>query len=1205
MCNSSEASAPHRLTPDTMISPQALESDSAALQIRSTDNPPDPVPSSGRTLLPGPVAALVSTVTGVSSLSIKVGTSVGGLWIAGAREATLTGLELTRAAVEAVLTTAGRDVSQRRNGELGRAEAASILERSVCSPRSVVTSSFTDLITLQISALHSAIASVSFFASSSFYLSAAGLDSASSLSLQGLSTLNAILGSTESSRAVAAIATLIKEELNKPGAGNEGEIVGYVDLISGIIGFVLLQRWGRRKTELDFRANGGEEVIWDTVLDDKGFRADVVGTRRRGYFDLPRAPAEAPRRGRSMSFLSPTGDEEIEALERGTINEATNIALSPHDQTRLSDEEIREYIMSQLPEGAHAVITSETITAKTIKVDIYDNPMTDVSAPPGTIMIAERFPHAETPESEGLPHQTVVFRTALKRSSSAEIEPTGKLRLTTTNHVNLDPSDSEDVVMMGGSSRYVNDKENGETEEHAVNIPVEASDPVQIETPTPPPAISSPTPVPTDRIANQKKSRIPVGLSINSTNEPKDSFSKSARKRFTSKTRMGNGEKSEKDGPLKKALKSLSPSQSSTAIKDLPKRPARALSNNTSNQNHAKKNPAIILPRMTTTPASGRTPSKSPSPQLERRNYVSLTNTDLTPIITARPTSRQSYYAVHEKRQESVLSETYSTHSIQSRPGSPTLARTHARSTSGLSKTRSNVDVAVWDGAVDERPTSALKHHQRSKSFVPSLYSMGTKGSDDALILAPKVPVRQNSIYDDHDTLDALFQDGKVPGTFPDQHMVHNVRRFARFSSASYGSNFLRVMGLTSSQPSTSTVLQAQDVHHEHHSFSTHTGLPADTILLSSFVDPQGVGSTNSSPMVISPLVHFVSIDRDSRAVVLTCRGTLGFEDVLTDMLCDYDDLYWQGQAYQVHKGIHGSARRLLAGLGSRVMATLKAALEEYPDYGLVLCGHSLGGAVASVLAILISEPSTVQASGAMFVTAPSLKLISHPNHQNSVSTAPPVTLPAGRPIHVYAYGTPATLSPPLRLATRGLITTIVNSADIVPSLSLGMLHDFRSVALSLKTDTTGAINALKTRVWQRITHALQNVFYVDRGPPPPEHIGGDGLGEDTWAWAALKTFRAGMHNQKLVPPGEIFVVETTRVFDRQTASSAAAVPDTATERVFRSLGRPATRVQLKLIRDVEARFGELRFGSSMFSDHSPGRYEASLAALEKGILEC
>ena len=133
MSDSSEASAPHRFDSNTMDWTHTFESDTAALEIHSTDKPPDPVSSSGRTLLPGPFAALVSTVTGVSSLSIKVGSRVGGLWIAGAREATLTGLELTRAAVEAVLTTAGRDVSQRRSGELGRAEAASMLEKSVRS----------------------------------------------------------------------------------------------------------------------------------------------------------------------------------------------------------------------------------------------------------------------------------------------------------------------------------------------------------------------------------------------------------------------------------------------------------------------------------------------------------------------------------------------------------------------------------------------------------------------------------------------------------------------------------------------------------------------------------------------------------------------------------------------------------------------------------------------------------------------------------------------------------------------------------------------------------------------------------------------------------------------------------------------------------------------------------------------------------------
>jgi len=115
-----------------MTTIEAESSDSTALQIISDDASPPALASPGRTLLPGPLASLVSTFAGVTSLSLRVGSKVGGFAIAGTREMTLTSLELTRAALEAVLTMAGRDVSQRRHGELGRAEAESILERSVC-----------------------------------------------------------------------------------------------------------------------------------------------------------------------------------------------------------------------------------------------------------------------------------------------------------------------------------------------------------------------------------------------------------------------------------------------------------------------------------------------------------------------------------------------------------------------------------------------------------------------------------------------------------------------------------------------------------------------------------------------------------------------------------------------------------------------------------------------------------------------------------------------------------------------------------------------------------------------------------------------------------------------------------------------------------------------------------------------------------------
>lgn len=87
--------------------------------------------SSGNTLLPHSVASVVSFVTQSSSVSLRLGTFIGSLAIDGARVTTLTGLELSRAALEAILSRAGRDVANRSIGELGKAEAEGLLERSV------------------------------------------------------------------------------------------------------------------------------------------------------------------------------------------------------------------------------------------------------------------------------------------------------------------------------------------------------------------------------------------------------------------------------------------------------------------------------------------------------------------------------------------------------------------------------------------------------------------------------------------------------------------------------------------------------------------------------------------------------------------------------------------------------------------------------------------------------------------------------------------------------------------------------------------------------------------------------------------------------------------------------------------------------------------------------------------------------------------
>lgn len=97
---------------------------------------------------------------------------------------------------------------------------------------------------------------------------------------------------------------------------------------------------------------------------------------------------------------------------------------------------------------------------------------------------------------------------------------------------------------------------------------------------------------------------------------------------------------------------------------------------------------------------------------------------------------------------------------------------------------------------------------------------------------------------------------------------------------------------------------------------------------------------------------------------------------------------------------------------------------------------------------------------------------------------------------------------------------------------------------------------------------------------------------DDKWAYATLKTLRAAMLSSKLLPPGEVFVVESCPVLKRD-----------AFVRGDDGLGRPAIRAVLKYVRDVEKQFGEIKFGGSMLLDHSPGRYEASLRALGRGVL--
>ncbi|KAI9369413.1 hypothetical protein BJX61DRAFT_536446 [Aspergillus egyptiacus] len=1112
--------------------------------------------TSGASLLPRPVASLVSFVTQSTSLSLRLGTYFGGVALDGARVTTLTGLELSRAVIEGILTRAGRDVAVRSGDSHGKAEAESILERSLA-------------------ALHTTVTSASFFAAATFHFSSTTLSSASNMSQALLSTLDAILGSTESSRAIAAIITLIRKEFKDQSVEVGSEKVGVGDLLVGSVGFAMLQRWGKKTTERYMRMDGGIETIWDVVILDNGLRADVVEMHQIQPVENIRGNKRS--RSRRSSFVS-TGaaEDELNVVERsecaveGAAQEPPSIVL-PHSQHQLSDEDIRLYIMQQLPRGCRASIKTDSVTTQIITVDIYDDDNGDIVAPPGTMIVEERYNDSNDggrlSTSWQTPKHTIVFRTAFNRSQSADMRPPSRhligARETDTEH---DAHGSPTVMEIDDSS--ASNPRSVDTTEQSSRWSSDARHPNALYIPP---------------------EEIPQTTKRTSVLDSKPAFSKSSLTKIAHKVRPAANEKSYQARkpllrlPFEKSnaqMPSGNPTQRNKSKGIAPDKKLLALAQTgVVSQSDADVHPDTVTP---TTLGANKSAPGIPS-RVSRTRPSSSTNKHGDRGMG----SEAGIYQLHEKNQESYMVQTdaYSV-SRDSRSVSPTATRTHLRSSSSMSLTRSEADttVAFHQGT---RPNSAQR---RSRSYASSMYSLATAGSETSLVLAHRA---QKSAYDDVSTIQALNRDGLVPGIFPKRHFVRNIRRFCRFASGTYGSNALQVMGVPRGPkgPSQETIHSR-----EHSDFSEHTGLPASTILLSSYVDP--AGGTNAAGETESgfPLVHYLFLDHESKAVVLALRGTWGFEDVLTDMTCAYDDLEWRGRNWKVHKGMHASARHLLMGGGRRVMITIRAALEEFPDYGVVLCGHSLGGGVAALLATMISEP-TNEASPVSFITA------SHPDRQFPPAGTrcaddnhPAYFLPPGRPIHVYAYGPPAAMSPHLRRATRGLITTIVNGQDVVPCLSLGILHDMHTTSLAFKGNISEAKSHVRYRVWENLRQSILNKFYVHETPLLLN--AGDGLGEDAWAWKTLQTLRESMRAPKLVPPGEVFVVETMRVLQRSTFTSDVG------EDGYPRLGRPATRVQLKFIRDVEARFGELRFGSGMFSDHNPARYEASLVALTRGILD-
>ncbi|KAI1177793.1 hypothetical protein F4777DRAFT_576609 [Nemania sp. FL0916] len=1131
------------------------------------------------TLLPGFLATGVSFATRSTAFTLRMGTAVCGHGLSAAKVTTLSTLELGRGMLSGILTLAGRDVFVGSYSGIGRANAESMLETSLES-------------------MHHTMSWLVFWTAAGFHTVGATVSTASQVSQLFLSVLDQFFGSTDSSRAIASIITLVRREFHNPATGVEGEKVNIIDLVLGLCGLAYLQNRCRKRLQEQSRRLGSEEIIWDVIVLNDGERVDA-------HHDGIRSGNGARPVG-SNDMNEPAGAIERQSLRR---NSAT-------DGDGTLEVQLRKQIAKSLPDDAKISISTSTTTIKMIAVDILGAPGISIPSFPSLGLVQSEVSNpSQSPHGGQPPSYRVVYKVSRNtihkmpddsqdekesRSSAEELHngkqeppnsPFSPISPTASSfrELNTPPRTTPKITRPKTASTV---KECSRFKRRTGSASEDSSESGNVS----PKELSYSVASRNERAANQKRTRAPLGHPPTTTNDstlrttPGGGGIPSKR---TNKKPDGNLVKRREKktgirgvlgkGPVPTFTNFLSRESSSDnlpgiKIKPLPKPPRR------SHKSPPIKSPNI-LPRTPPIPdKSSSVVSNRDDPQAPQRgnpNYFSSRDVgSLGKSREYKEVPRPLPLPPRDNRRGSLVSST-DTVSIQSygsqTPSPPRESTITAPSNPLKQKQTQAANLSPPSPQQNRRP--AIPRAQ--SVYTPSIYTLATHGSELSLVVSSLQP---RSAYGDSMALDLLRKSGEVKGMFPGSHFLRNITRYSRYASAVYGYNFLKLMGISTERPTQNI---ADEIHYDVRSFAHHAKLPPDSVLLASFVDPQGGSDSTGSTDTGVPLVHTVTLDEESKAVVLTCRGTLGFEDVLADMMCEYDDLVWQDKTYKVHKGIHASARRLLYGGDGRVLATIKAALEEYPDYGLVLCGHSLGGAVTALLGVMLAEPS---ANGTGFLTsaAEHPKLLS-----DAISSGAPrhICLPSDRPIHVYAYGPPATMSPSLQKATRGLITSVVYGNDMVPYLSLGVLHDFQALALAFKTDNIAAKAEVKRRVWATLRSGLADKWY-DNNPPNRAATSEDD--DDHWGYVALKTLRASMMSDKLLPPGEVFKVETTPVMRR----------DAFTQEMIDDVGRPATRIVLKYIRDVDAHFREVCFGSGMLSDHSPGRYEDALRRLTLGVVD-
>ncbi|CAL9023576.1 unnamed protein product [Prunus brigantina] len=184
---------------------------------------------------------------------------------------------------------------------------------------------------------------------------------------------------------------------------------------------------------------------------------------------------------------------------------------------------------------------------------------------------------------------------------------------------------------------------------------------------------------------------------------------------------------------------------------------------------------------------------------------------------------------------------------------------------------------------------------------------------------------------------------------------------------------------------------------------------------------------------------YYIGIDPRKKLVILGIRGTHTVYDLITDVVSSSDgEVTFEG--YSTHFGTAEAARWFL----SHEMGNIRKCLEKYEGFKFRLVGHSLGGATAALLAIMLRKKSAKE-----------------------LGFNPEIVSAVG-------YATPPCVSKELAESCSSYVTTVVMQDDIIPRLSVASLTRLRSEILQ-----TDWMSVVEKEDWRSVIDLVTNAKQV------------------------------------------------------------------------------------------------------------------------------